>query len=54
MIIKIIIKKFEELVKERLDEIKDTNQNDLTYYFKDNTARKKLMISIMVYNFAKT
>ena len=43
-IIKIIIKKiFEELkgfdeIEELTDEI---NQNDLTYYFKDNTARKR-------------
>ena len=37
---------FEKLVKERLDEIKklidETNQNDWTYYVKDNTARKRL------------
>ena len=36
---------FEELVKERFDEIKELtheiNQNDLIYYFKGNTARKK-------------
>ena len=36
---------FEKLVKERLDEIKklidETNQNDSTYYLKDNTARKR-------------
>ena len=36
---------FEKLVKERLDEIKklidETNQNDWTYYVKDNTARKR-------------
>ena len=35
---------FEELVKERFDEIKEftneMNQNDLIYYFKGNTARK--------------
>ena len=46
MIIKIIIKKiFEELVKERFDEIKELNdeinQHDLIYYFKGNTARKR-------------
>ena len=36
---------FEELVKERFDEIKgltdEINQNDLTYYFKGNTFRKR-------------
>ena len=36
---------FEKLVKERLDErkklIDELNQNDLTYYLKDNTARKR-------------
>ena len=36
---------FQELVKERFDEIKELNnginQNDLTYVFKGNTARKK-------------
>ena len=36
---------FEELVKERFDEIKELtneiNQNDLIYYFKGNTARKR-------------
>ena len=35
---------FEELVKERFDEIKELtdeiNQNDLTYHFKSNTSRK--------------
>ena len=35
----------EELVKERFDEIKkltdEINQNDLTYYFKGNNARKR-------------
>ena len=45
MIIKIIIKKFEELVKERFDEIKELtneiNHGDLIYYFNDNTARKR-------------
>ena len=37
---------FEELVKQRFDEIKElTNEidhNDLTYYFKGNTVRKRL------------
>ena len=40
---------FEELVKERFDEIKELNDEinyeinyDLLYYFKCNTARKKL------------
>ena len=36
---------FEELFKERLDEIKyftdEINQNDLIYHFKDNTFRKR-------------
>ena len=36
---------FEELVKARFDEIKEladeTNQNDIIYYFKGNTARKR-------------
>ena len=36
--------RFEELVKERFDEVKELtneiNQNDLTYYFKGNTTRK--------------
>ena len=36
---------FEQLVNERFDEIKELvdgiNQNDLTYYFKGNTFRKK-------------
>ena len=46
MIIKIIIKNiFEELVKERFDEMKESinevNQNDLTYYLKVNTAKKR-------------
>ena len=35
----------EEIVKKRFDEIKELtneiNQNDLTYYFKGNTARKR-------------
>ena len=35
----------EELVKERFDEIKEltgeTNQNNLSYYFKGNSVRKK-------------
>ena len=44
---------FEELVTERFDEIKELtneiNQNNSTYHFKCNTARKKVsMISIMV------
>ena len=43
---KIIIKKiFEELVKEKFDEIKELtneiNQNELIYYFKGNTARRR-------------
>ena len=37
---------FEKIVKERFDEIKEltdkTNQNDLIYYFKANTVRKKI------------
>ena len=37
---------FEELVKQRFDEIKELtdeiNHNDLTYYFKGNTVRKRL------------
>ena len=46
MIIKIIIQNiFEELVKERFDEMKESinevNQNDLTYYLKVNTAKKR-------------
>ena len=46
MIIKIIIKNiFEELVKERFDEMKESinevNQNDLTYCLKVNTAKKR-------------
>ena len=46
MIIKIFIKNiFEELVKERFDEMKESinevNQNDLTYYLKVNTAKKR-------------
>ena len=46
MIIKKAIKKiFEELVKERFHEIKELidniNQNDLIYYFKGNTFRKR-------------
>ena len=36
---------FEELLKERFGEIKEltdeVKQNDLTYYFKGNTARKR-------------
>ena len=32
---------FEELVKERFDEIEELNQNDLLYYFKGNTVRKR-------------
>ena len=36
---------FEELVKERIDEIKELtdelNQNNLIYYFKGNTFRKR-------------
>ena len=48
---------FEELVKGRFDEIKELtdeiNQNDLTYYFKGNTARKDSMISIMKENLLK-
>ena len=36
--------RFEELVKERFDEVKELtnkiNQNDLIYYFKGNTTRK--------------
>ena len=36
---------FEELVKGRFDEIEELtneiNQNDLIYYFKGNTARKR-------------
>ena len=36
---------FEELVKERFNEVKESNdeinQNDLIYYFKGNTARKR-------------
>ena len=36
---------FEELAKERFDEIKELtseiNQNDLIYYFKGNAARKR-------------
>ena len=39
---------FEELVKERLNEIKELtneiNQNDLIYCFKGNTARKRVMV----------
>ena len=42
---------FEELVKERFDEMKELtdkiNQNDLIHYFKSNSARKRLTISIM-------
>ena len=34
--------------KEIFDEIK---QNDLIYYFKSNTTRKRFIISILVYNF---
>ena len=38
-------KMFEKLVKERFDEIieltNEMNQNDLTYYLKGNTARKR-------------
>ena len=38
-------KTFEQLVKERFDEIKELtdeiNQNDLIYYFKSNTSRKR-------------
>ena len=46
MIIKIIIKNiFEELVKERFDEMKESvnevNQNDLTNYLKVNRAKKR-------------
>ena len=39
---------FEEPDKEIFDEIK---QNDLIYYFKSNTTRKRFIISILVYNF---
>ena len=42
---------FEKLV-ERFGEIKELfneiNQNDSIYYFKSNTSRKNLMISVMV------
>ena len=31
---------FEKLVKEKFDEIKELTHDDLTYYFKGNTARK--------------
>ena len=38
-------KTFEELVKERFNEIKELtderNRNDLIYYFKSNTSRKR-------------
>ena len=37
---------FEELVKERFDKVEELtyeiNQNDLIYYFKGHTARKRL------------
>ena len=46
MIVKTIIKKiFEELVKEKFDEIKELsneiNQNELIYCFKGNTVRRR-------------
>ena len=58
MIIKIFIKKYlKRLTKETFDEIKELtdeiNQNDLTYYFKGNTFKKDLIISMMVQNFLK-
>ena len=45
MIIKVFIKKiFDKVVKEKFDEIKELtyqiDQNDLIYYFKNNTAKK--------------
>ena len=47
----------ENLDKERFDERKELtdeiNQNNLTYYFKGNTARKRFDDSIMVQNFQK-
>ena len=53
MIKKIIIENIWRLVKERFYETKklsyEINPNDLIYYFKGNTSRKKdLMISVMV------
>ena len=39
---------FEEPDKEIFDE---TKQNDLIYYFKSKTTRKRFIISILVYNF---
>ena len=44
--------KFDKLVKERFDGIKELtyeiDHDDLTYYFKGDTTKKDLMISIMV------
>ena len=48
---------FDKLVKVKFDEIEDltyeTNHDYLTYYFKNDTAKKRLMISITVSNFIK-
>ena len=44
--------KFDKLVKEKFDGIKELtyeiDQNDLTYYFKGDTTKNFLMISIML------
>ena len=58
MIIKKFIKKYlKKLTKETFDEIKELtdeiNENDLTNYFKGNTFKKDLIISMMVQNFLK-
>ena len=58
MIIKTFIKKYlKKLTKETFDEIKELtdeiNENDLTNYFKGNTFKKDLIISMMVQNFLK-
>ena len=49
---------FEELVKEKFDEIKELiakiSHNDLINDFKGNTVKNDLMTSVMVQNLLKT
>ena len=48
---------FDGVVKERFYELKEltyeVEHDNLTYYFKNNTATKKLMILMMVQSFKK-
>ena len=52
MVIKVFIKIFDKLVKEKFDGIKELTYKidhcDLIYYFKNDTVKNFLMILIMV------